>query len=45
MSAEDGQKLSDAAFAGDLAKIEELLGTVAIDTCDKDGFTALHRSW
>jgi len=45
MSTEDGQKLSDAAFAGDLPKLDGLLATgIAIDTCDKDGFTALHRS-
>jgi Ankyrin repeat len=44
MSAEDGQKLSDAAFSGDIPKLEELLKSIAIDTADRDGFSALHRS-
>lgn len=40
-----GQLLSDAAFAGDIQRIETLLATgIHVDTKDNDGFTALHRS-
>jgi len=38
-----GQAFSDAAFAGDVAKLADLIKTTPVDSKDKDGFTALHR--
>jgi hypothetical protein len=38
-----GQAFSDAAFAGDVPKLAELIKTTPVDSKDKDGFTALHR--
>lgn len=45
VGSEQGQEFSDAAYAGNIEKLQEMLGGgFDINSPDTDGFTALHRS-